>query len=184
MVRAFTAIDVPAELRMKVYDDCEELNRYGLVRRVGEESLHITLHFFENLGDKQLEKVIGVMDSLDEARFAVSLGGIDFFDRHRPKVIFVKVVEGADRIGRIRSGLSASFSNLGITTELGGFVPHLTVGRVKRYQKGLDEALEDFAAKHSGEIGIFNCDGIVLKRSDFTGKEVVHTELHRVELRG
>jgi 2'-5' RNA ligase len=177
--RVFTAIDIPDEIKGRVYDRMEDLRRVGTIRFVDTESLHITLNFFGDLNKIQLAHVIKALNNLNETRFPVSLGGFDFFGGRRPEVIFIGVMEGAEDIRSIHSKLLDSLEGIVIPRGTNRFVPHLTVGRVRQYQKNMDKILSGFAAMHSDNIGTFICDRIVLKKSEFASGKVVHVELQR-----
>lgn len=183
MVRVFTAIDVPYALKSRIVKEMQALRSVIGVRPVDDTALHITLHFFENLSYNQIEEVKAAMGMLRKPRFTISLRGVGFFDSKRPKVVFIRVAEGADRIREIYYELRDLVKDPGIEWERRDFVPHLTVARVNGYSDSLDGELEDFAVSHTNELGSFVCDRIVLKRSDSTKEGVVHTELQGCDLR-
>ncbi len=182
MVRVFTAIDIPDALKGSIALETRALGSLSGIKLADDTALHITLHFFEDLSHDQVEEVKAAMSISSESKFAVSLRGVDFFDRKRPKVVFIKVAEGADRIRHIYYGLRGLVKDPGIEWEHRDFIPHLTIARVNGYSASLNSKLEDFAESHTGEFGSFVCNRIVLKRSDFTEHGVVHTELHGWDL--
>lgn len=182
MVRVFTAIDIPDTIKSRIAAEMRVLGRLGGVRLVDDTALHITLHFFGDLNYNQIEEIKAAMSVLDKPRFRVSLRGVGFFDRKRPKVVFIEVAEGADMIREIYYELRGLVKDPGIGWEHRDFVPHLTIARVNGYSDSLNRSLEDFAVSHTEEFGSFVCDRIVLKRSDFTGRGVVHTELQGYDL--
>jgi 2'-5' RNA ligase len=111
MARVFAAVRLPAELT----DGAVAVQR-GLdgqlvdVKWVEPENLHLTLRF----------------------RFTIRLGGVGTFPgRGRPRVIWIGITDGGERLAAMAAALEQAFVARGLGPGDRAFSPHLTLGRVR-----------------------------------------------------
>lgn len=135
LIRSFIAVLLPEEVRRAVAMTIEELKVYRAdVGWVRPENLHLTLRFLGEQGERELERA---REALGEAAaqaspFAVGLKGLGAFPlRGRPRVVWVGVAEGADRLVGLQAAVEAALAVRGFHPEERPFHPHLTIGRVR-----------------------------------------------------
>lgn len=144
MKRIFVAVDISGEARRKVADYIETLrNEFSRVR-VGwdkAEKLHLTLKFLGDTSEKQLndlEKIVAEISSkLTNFKLQIADTGL-FPNVKNPRVLWIDVKDDAKNLTKINSLLEAECEKIGFAKERRGFVPHLTVGRVREPSQARD----------------------------------------------
>ncbi len=143
------------------------------VKWVEKGNLHLTLKFLGETGEDML-------DEINERLFAIAKNtepfdfdycGISAFpDMFRARVIFVPVVRGEEIVVVMRS-IDFEFNQIGFRLEK-SYVPHLTLGRVKR---------ETLNLKHFNikpfQIEKVNALGIALIKSTLTKSGPVYQNI-------
>ncbi len=133
-IRAFVALPIPDPVR----ESLAALLRAAApprspVRWVAPGSIHLTLKF---LGEVEPEKIEAAKAALSNfswnlAPFAFTLSGVGAFPGlKRPRVLWVGVTDGADRVVALAEKVEGALASLGFPREERAFSPHLTVGRV------------------------------------------------------
>ncbi len=177
--RAFLAIDIPSGVKDRISAITGELDD-SFVRPVSRDNLHVTLLFLGDIDSDMSNRVMRMMDTVDDASFDVSLAGMGSFPEDFPNVIFVNVTKGADRMSRIYDTLCEGASSIGIRIENRRFTPHITIGRVKRHNSNIRMRLLDFIDEHSLEdFGGFRCNNIALKKSVLTENGPIYEDIYR-----
>jgi len=168
--RLFVAVEIPADIRHKIYEFALQLEQDG-VKIVEEENLHITLKF---LGDVQSARVPGITEMLKKVpvkKFKCALGKIGAF----PKPDYVRVVwVGAEskELAELAAGVADCLAGVG-KEEDRPFSPHLTIARVK---KKVD--LRAFLERNKNiEFGAFEVGGFSLFESTLTREGPVYKKL-------
>jgi 2'-5' RNA ligase len=134
-IRSFVAINLPSRVKERVDLMQKEWGALGPhVRWVAPENVHITLKF---LGDVAEERVAAIGDALGgvAARvcpfdFTVTSFGV-FPDLRYPRIVWLGIGEGADRVAALQLAVEAEMESLGFAPEKRAFRPHVTVGRMK-----------------------------------------------------
>jgi 2'-5' RNA ligase len=158
----------PPEARQRIWELAEELKKAsGGVKWVERENIHMTLRFFGNLTDAQLESAGACMKEtakLDNP-FAVRLVGLGAFPSlTRARVIWVGMEEGRERLSRLADELERRFVEAGLGSTDKPFSPHLTIGRVKVPQK--NPRLEEAIRTLTFEGAQFMINGLTLTKSE------------------
>lgn len=100
---------------------------------VAPEHLHFTLAFIGNTPELRVPAIVSALQPpWPVPAFEMELAGCGSFPpRGRPRVVWVGVTDGRDRLvfvaGEVRSRLTA----VGVTLEARPFAPHMTLARVK-----------------------------------------------------
>ena len=149
-MRLFLAINLPSELRSRLYEDTEPLRRAvpGL-SWVRSELLHFTLKFLGEVAPEKVEAIrLSVGDTVrPHAPFSLTLAGAGSFPNfRRPRVVWIGVT--AQRtVFALAEDVEEACELLGFERDARGFTPHLTIGRVKKdLPPGGAQALERAAA--------------------------------------
>ena len=114
-MRAFIADDLPEDIKEIVYKRTPKF--YG-IKYVKKQNLHITLKFLGDVDDNKINFYKKILDSTNLNEIQVRLTNFGFF----PSKNFIKVVW---------VGVEGDFSVVN-KLDVKDFVPHITVGRVKR----------------------------------------------------
>lgn len=181
-MRCFLAIDLPSAMKEKLTAIQAELEGSATIKFVEKENLHITLFFFGEIGDKKLKEIKEVISSRLRTfqKFQVKLKGIGVFpSQSYVRVIWVGVE--ASRLEELHHTLIQGLQQLGFYEDR-PFVPHLTIGRVKRVlnRENLMKVLDKFRTLEFGE---FEVGEIKLMKSILTPKGPIYEDIFKFELK-
>ncbi len=182
-IRAFLAIEVPEELKLKIYKVIKEFKKIDAnVKYVELENLHLTLKFFGDIDEEGLDvlsdKISSVVSEFDE--FKVNVKGCGAFpNTNRIKVIWLGL-ENDEFVKKLHDELDKEFVRLGFDKDR-KFSTHLTIGRMKS-AKGKAEVKSTIENFSDVEIGEMNVDRIVLKKSTLTPQGPIYEDLEIFEL--
>ena len=134
-IRAFIAVELPEALRQEVASFQADLKSAGSdVKWVEAGHLHLTLKFLGNIEEAQ---VASLKEALAPAvrgisSFTIRLEGIGAFPRTTsPRVIWVGVTEGNEKLVELANAVEQACAGLGFPAEERPFSAHLTIGRVR-----------------------------------------------------
>lgn len=185
-LRAFIAVPVTDEVKAAVGDVEHKLLRAGAdVKWVVPANIHITLKF---LGNIRTDDVDALSVALPEAlggvsAFGVTLAGMGTFPsgRQAPRVVWVGIDEGRERLQEIAVRVEQACTRLGFEKEDRPFRPHLTIGRVRRGSGNLEQL-----AKYVAELGFnplkLRIDRVNLVRSKLSPRGPAYTVLESFAL--
>lgn len=182
-IRAFLAIEVPEELKLKIYKVIKEFKKIDAnVKYVELENLHLTLKFFGYIDKEGLDvlsdKISSVVSEFDE--FKVNVKGCGAFpNTNRIKVIWLGL-ENDEFVKKLHDELDKEFVRLGFDKDR-KFSTHLTIGRMKS-AKGKAEVKSTIENFSDVEIGEMNVGRIVLKKSTLTPQGPIYEDLEIFEL--
>lgn len=138
MLRLFTGIDLPPELKLSL-----SMLGGGLpgARWVDAGNYHITLRFIGEVDEGMARDIDEALARLKAPRFEVTLGGIGTFGNRQLWV----GVERNDALIHLRDKIESVLVRLGLEPEGRRFQPHVTLARLK----GADSKLQAFLAEHA-----------------------------------
>jgi 2'-5' RNA ligase len=183
-IRAFIAIELDEDILRRIESLQERIKADlppGLIRWVRPEGIHLTLKF---LGVAEADRIEAVSEALQDAclpttPFTLSIGGLGVFPNpRRPRVLWLGVDEPSGTLPRLQAAIERAISPLGFPTERRRFIPHLTLGRVKRGRGPAElEALGEYATRAKVRVGEMEARCVYLMRSDLRPAGAVYTEL-------
>lgn len=179
-IRAFLALDPPAEVLREIGRVQGRLQRliHGDIRWVRPEAIHLTLKFFGDISENDVENISVVVEkaTAGAAPFSLAVGGAGVFpDQRRPRVLWLGMNGDVPRLLIFQKDLESKLEMIGFSGEERPFRPHLTLARIKsaRGLTGLEKALEK-----GGEYeGRFVASGLGLLRSELTPQGAVYSKL-------
>jgi 2'-5' RNA ligase len=183
---------LPPDVRRAVADAARPVLAEADVRPVAEENLHVTIRF---LGDVAPERLPAVRRALAEAAASVAEGEarVAFEERRwklSPQIWCAHVDESpANALSALEREVTPRIAPLGFPPETRPFLPHITVGRIRRggrrprpRREGTD-ALRDAASPAQAPVGpSFPVRELTLFDSELTPRGPRYTALDRFPL--
>ncbi len=160
LLRTFVAVPFPMNLEMKkALEEWIAAFPASRIKWADPASLHLTLSF---LGDTSPEQAAVIAAGLAAAwaglpAFDVTIRGIGIFgSTAEPRVIWMGIAEGEDRLARLKTLADSVIGKAGIRLENRPFKPHLTLARPKMVrEKGrLSQLLKIYEQQDFGRIRI------------------------------
>ncbi len=155
-IRTFVALPIPDDVRGAIAALRGAATPDAPVRWVAADSIHLTLKF---LGEVEAERVDAVRAALTSFPWnplpcAFTLCGVGAFPNLvRPRILWVGVTDGADRLVALADQVERALGPLGFSREERPFSPHLTIGRFKAPGRaGWAEAFAATAAFGPAEV--------------------------------
>jgi len=184
MKRLFIAIKlIPDDNFLRIYNFLKQNLKHDLIKWVEPDKLHLTLKF---LGETRYDKIPEIKYLLTEfvkGKNPVELNfdkvGI-FGSSYDPKVIWFGISNN-ETIKQLGIELLQYFHENGFTQDRQNFVPHLTVGRIKKlvnkkyFQSVINKVKEE-------EIQNFNIKEIILYQSILKPTGPIYITLGKYEL--
>ena len=183
-LRLFIGIAVPDAVREPIARAQGQLKRCaapGMIRWTKPEQFHVTLKF---LGDVP----VGELADLEASVAAVCAGcrplqlaaaGMGFFPgKHKPRVIWVGVVDQDQELAGLHRQLDAAMRPYAPADKPGKFTGHITLGRFKPGRRmNLAELLKRAEVIHNRCFGDWKATEVELVRCDLTSAGAVHTPI-------
>ncbi|HSJ86077.1 MAG TPA: RNA 2',3'-cyclic phosphodiesterase [Anaerolineales bacterium] len=189
MLRAFIAVEIPAEMQQNVYKETTNLRKSldALVRWVPVENMHLTLKFLGDVSPSSVEFLIQMLRNEAESIpcFSLRLTGLSAFPSlKRPRVIYVGV-QAPPALDALQRGVESASRRLGYEAEEHPFSAHLTLGRVKQNisateQQKIRHAIEGTQVDLSGSARV---DSVHLYKSELKPSGSVYARLYSAPLR-
>ncbi len=133
--RIFVAVNLAPELRESITAARTVLGAAALrLRWVPPQNLHLTLRFLGPITETQMARVAEAAGEAVSSvpPFSITLAGLGAFPLPRsPRVLWVGVAEGADRLTGVAEALEAALRRRKFPAEPRAFTPHLTVARAR-----------------------------------------------------
>ena len=142
------------------------------------ENLHVTLHFFGEGYDSQLNDISGAIDALSAIPFTLRLHGIGHFSRRSGGDLWWLGIRNPSGLLALHSELSENILGAGLYQSLNQrelrFSPHITIAREVVTSRDFDERAFSEAMR---EIPCL-VDTVGLMKSEYTGGRLVYTPLY------
>ncbi len=186
-VRAFLAVELEAAARAEIASLVDRL-REGLphVSWTRPENVHVTLRF---LGDVSREFIDSYADRLAPAasalpRVEASIGGVGAFpSAARPSVLWVGMEPRGESLTSIQRESERIAREFGLEPETRAFVPHITIGRVRRNVPRANAA-HVLDRERAFAAGAMIVEAVSLFSSELTPDGARYTRLHRLTFDG
>lgn len=155
-MRLFSAVEIPDKAQSEIAEISKRIETQARVKWVKRENLHITLKFFGEVDESEpieeiLEESVKNTESID-----VSLSGVDAFpSKDFVRVIWVGVEKGEEGLISIFKGIEERAEEIGFEKENRDFIPHVTLGRVKRGKMKLPKIKFNYNAFRVNNITLF-----------------------------
>ncbi|HNW90086.1 MAG TPA: RNA 2',3'-cyclic phosphodiesterase [Bacteroidales bacterium] len=149
MKRIFAAVKiVPQPALTRFIDELQQHLADSSIRWVDPKNLHLTLKFFGETPEEKITAIEEALEKIHLAPFDFGLGNLKIFgSRYHPRVLFVEALK-AESFKLLSDLIHDQIKLLGYETDRQNFVPHLTLGRIKKisdlkyFQKKISEYSE------------------------------------------
>lgn len=185
-LRTFIAIDLPEEVVNQTQQLVRQIDAISDgIKWVEPENMHLTLKF---LGDVRQIETYDICQAMTRAvasipRFEMQLHGAGAFPKlERPRTLWIGVREGTEAITRLYGAIDDAVADLGFARDPKRFLPHLTIGRVKRPGPWLADVSRLIAESCEFDAGMAAVDEVVLYSSELTSEGPVYSPIGRSEL--
>lgn len=185
LIRSFIAVDVDESLRARFKTVQEDLKTAGgSLKLVEAENLHLTLKFLGEIPRPRVEAVAETLGKLRFTSFKIKFEGVGCFPTPRnPRVVWVGVSEGAERLRELAAMVEEALRKIGFQPDPKGFTPHLTIARVKspRDRASIAAMVQKLSNISIGEMLV---DRVRLKKSTLTPRGPIYSNLYEVRAVG
>jgi 2'-5' RNA ligase len=159
------------------------------IRWVKADSVHLTLKFLGQVPSDQMELITLSLRSAVAAHapFRLEVGGAGCFPNiHRPRVVWVGIKEEDHRLHALQRAVENAIAPLGYPTEIRDFTPHLTLGRVARDVRQIDQKKigDVVQAAGVGVLGAWEVRQVALIKSDLKPSGAEYAILAQAPLNG
>jgi 2'-5' RNA ligase len=127
MIRLFTAIGLPQEVRMRL-----GLLQAGIpgARWSAAENLHLTLRFIGEVDEDVANDIDDMLAGLRAAPFALRLEGCGRFGSKDPHSVWVGVAPCPPLLQLVQR-IESALQRMGLDAETRKYTPHVTLGRLR-----------------------------------------------------
>ena len=138
MKRLFVAIKIlPDEHFLNIYYQLLKQFEDEPINWVEPQNMHLTLKFFGETADDRIYEIADVLSKVSAAirPFQFSIKSVSVFgSSYRPRVIWFGINHG-ELIKNMARDLHKKLKIIDFTNDRQNFVPHLTIGRIKKELK-------------------------------------------------
>ena len=181
-VRAFLGVPLTAEVQETIGSLQNNLKaRIRDIRWSRPENLHLTLHFFGEIEQENLEQIRVSVLSVKRCHrpFQVDVIGLGAFpDLRRPRVIWLGL-NPQDQLGQLYRDCQRALREAGLVTDSRPYSPHLTIGRAKQRANELTALGGELENKLIGHLPV---DRLVLYESRLRPGGADHIPLFTIGL--
>jgi len=185
-MRTFVAVELDESCRKALVSAVDSLRDLAAgVRWVGPGALHLTLKFIGEIDELDLPRAIECLQGAAAAAgpFRMRVAGLSGFPpRGTPRVVHVGVEEPTGALSALQAAVEESLADgLGIAPEKRRYIPHVTLGRVKK-RSACPTVQEMSAALERQDFGEVDVDSLVLMKSDLRPSGAVYSVVHHFPL--
>ena len=182
LFRVFLAIPLPRQLKDSICAVQRQLQtQIASARWIPPKNLHLTLHFFGEIGQETLEKIkVSVLSVKGCKRpFLVEVKGLGAFPNlHRPRILWLDL-EPKDQLRQLHQDFSKALLRAGVATESRPYSPHLTIGRLRQQKSDSTDLFSSVGQQRIGQLPI---NKLVLFKSRLQPGGAEHIPLLTVSL--
>lgn len=185
MVRVFVGSFTTKRIQEQVELIKEKAERHIKGKWVEPQNYHITYQFIGEVEESKLLDIVKALQEVVQKQKPVkvkyrSLGV--FPDVERARVLWIGVAEGHNQLKNLARDVINATRRVGIKTDGKPFYPHVTVCRIKEYDK---RWLKNFLRQHQNTFfGEDTIESIALVKSSLTSVGPIYTVLEEFYFHG
>ena len=178
MARVFSAVDITSEELLNQLEDVQQRLDLGF-KRVSREKMHITLEFFRDIDEEEVEQLKQAMREVKTEPFQVEIKGLGAF----PSEDYIRVVWAGAENEKMHELFSEVSEHQLESSNDHDFKPHITLLRVENVPKEDKRKLRKMINEHQDDsFGRVTVREVKLFESRLTGKGSKYKLLHSEEL--
>jgi 2'-5' RNA ligase len=185
-MRAFCAIDIPAEVRAVLKQRIDTLrNEFGRtgISWQNPDKLHLTLKFFSEIStagfSSLIERCEGAMADIHAFPLLTGAPGV-FPKRGRPRVPWIGIEDPSGGLSRLHSIVERACQESGVSEDEEQFHPHITVARLKN--PTADASVAKAHLSRQIPESKFTINALSFYKSELTSAGAIHTLFRSVPL--
>ena len=182
MIRLFTALLIPDEIKQKIYTACRSVvDNYKQFNWEKPDNIHLTLKFIGEIPEDLVNPIKNELSfSENYHHFNCSISRFGFFFRNgEPKILWVGL-NTDERIHKLVEELNRRLAILKVPNERRKFKPHITVLRFRKHPG--EKFIKMFEEYRFEEIK-FNLKTLSLIESKLLRTGSIHTEIKKYYLK-
>lgn len=183
-MRTFLAIEIEDYIKNKISETQQLIQEKNSakIKYVETENIHLTLKFFGEINEKQLNEITEKINNIitKYKKYSLKIVNIGAFPHiYRPRVIWTGVKDNNITVNLIKE-LDEEFNKLGFDKER-DYVPHITIGRVKNVtnKEELSSTLKLLKKRYHGKMEVKK---ICIKSSTLTPEGPIYKNIKEFEL--
>ncbi|HLE02899.1 MAG TPA: RNA 2',3'-cyclic phosphodiesterase [Dehalococcoidia bacterium] len=189
LIRSFVAVGLPEAVKAALTRLQEEVKTGGgRVKWVQPRGVHLTLKFLGYVDEVKVPALVQALTRACEGfgPLEVALSGLGVFPSpSRPRVAWVGLSWGVEKLLRLQEGVEKVLSPFGFPREDRAFTPHLTIARLREGVAPQEaRAFGQAFLRASPESVSFKVEGISLMKSQLTPSGAIYTRLAFIPFRG
>jgi RNA 2',3'-cyclic 3'-phosphodiesterase len=178
MIRLFTALLIPDEIKHKIYTACLSIvHNYEDYNWESQDKIHLTLKFIGEVPEdliNPIKKELSYTENYKHFNCSLSRFGF-FFKDGEPKILWVGL-NTDERIHKLVEELNQRLAILKVPNERRRFKPHITVLRLK---KNPGEKFIKLFEEYRFEEIKFKLKTLSLIESELSHTGAIHTEIKK-----
>lgn len=179
MARVFSAVEIKDEKVLGRLEEIRDTLDLGF-NPVSKHKMHITLEFFEEIDEDQVEELIEAMKDINLNRFKIQIKGLGVF----PEPEYIRVVWAGIESDKIYDLYDQVADNDVPTDNEHEFLPHITLLRVRSItpekKRKLKKSINEFKDEEFGEIEV---ESVKLFESHMEDYGSTYRLIHEEELK-
>jgi 2'-5' RNA ligase len=137
-MRCFLAVDVSEKIKQQIAVIQKRLYpKRAKVSWVKPQHVHLTLHFFGELFEDEINKAISVLSAISLADFFPLCLSLDILGAFptvaNPRVVWIGLKGDVKPLCSLQACIVTSLREVAFPVENRRYTPHITLGRVKRF---------------------------------------------------
>jgi 2'-5' RNA ligase len=185
-IRAFLALELPAPIQRNLrllQDEFSFLDRE--IKWVKEANLHITLHFFGSLSEREVGQACSCAGAVarDMEPFPVEIKGLGVFPpRGKTRVFWAGIGRGREELQELHTRLGKELQRAGFALERRAYTPHVTLGRFRKPPTAAVPLQSEIRQRGEVSYGNFTAGDIALIQSILTPQGPIYKVIQPFDL--
>ncbi|MBV8810285.1 MAG: RNA 2',3'-cyclic phosphodiesterase [Acidobacteriaceae bacterium] len=181
-MRLFTAIDLPAEVLLRLERLLAALRSEALIKWSPLDNLHITTKFIGEWQERRLDELDAALAGVGPREpFSLELKDLGWFPNERSPRVLWAGVHGGQWLEELARATEERLVPLGIPREERAFSPHLTLARIKS-PVPLGRLKQRVRDMQPAALGTFQVTRFTLYRSDPGSNASIYHRLREYRL--
>lgn len=180
--RIFIAINFPEDFKKSLASVISKIEKIEPgIKFIAPENAHLTLAFLGQIETSEIARITAILRlmSKNQKKFEMGMEKIGFFPSiNMPKVLWIGGSESLNLLS-LKKSLDQQFRINGFKVDERAFMPHLTIGKVEKEIKNMEEILKMANVK----IGEFTVSTIDIMESNLKKDGPEYKTIFKVNLK-